>query len=58
MHRGRVRAEGTPAELKAMVGDDATLDDVFRATTGDDLGAGTGERMRNELFRVTVRRVV
>ena len=58
MHRGRVRAEGTPAELKAMVGDDATLDDVFRATTGDDLGAGTGERMRNvRSARRTARRL-
>jgi ABC-2 type transport system ATP-binding protein len=47
MHRGRLRAQGTPAELKAMVGPNATLDDVFRATTGDDLGADTGERMRN-----------
>jgi ABC-2 type transport system ATP-binding protein len=47
MHRGRIRAQGTPAELKAMVGENATLDDVFRATTGDDLGADTGERMRN-----------
>ncbi len=47
MHRGRIRAQGTPAELKASVGDNATLDDVFRATTGDDLASATGERMRN-----------
>ena len=47
MHRGRIRAQGTPAELKAMVGPNATLDDVFRATTGDDLVTDTGERMRN-----------
>jgi ABC-2 type transport system ATP-binding protein len=47
MHRGRIRAQGTPAELKATVGENATLDDVFRATTGDDLGTDTGERMRN-----------
>jgi hypothetical protein len=32
-----------------MVGENATLDDVFVATTGDALGAGaeSGERMRN-----------
>jgi ABC-2 type transport system ATP-binding protein len=48
MHRGQVRALGTPARLKAMVGEHATLDDVFRATTGDVLGADdTGERMRD-----------
>ena len=47
MHRGRIRAEGSPADLKASVGPDATLDDVFRASTGDDLGTETGERMSN-----------
>jgi ABC-2 type transport system ATP-binding protein len=48
MHRGQIRAEGTPADLKAGVGPDATLDDVFRVTTGDDLGAAdSGERMTN-----------
>ena len=30
MHRGRIRALGTPAELKAGIGPGATLDDVFR----------------------------
>ena len=53
MHRGRIRAMGTPAELKATVGPDATLDDVFRAVTGSDLGdargpgESPGERMRD-----------
>jgi ABC-2 type transport system ATP-binding protein len=47
MHRGQLRAQGTPAELKAMVGENATLDDVFRATTGDVLAAESGERMRD-----------
>jgi ABC-2 type transport system ATP-binding protein len=37
MHRGRIRAEGTPRELRAELGPDATLDDVFRASTGDGL---------------------
>ena len=47
MHRGRIRALGTPAELKAAVGPGATLDDVFRATTGDELASGAGEGMRD-----------
>jgi len=34
MHRGTIRASGTPAELKATLGDGATLDDVFRHYTG------------------------
>ena len=37
MHRGRIRAQGTPAELKAGVGLHATLDEMFRASTGDEL---------------------
>jgi ABC-2 type transport system ATP-binding protein len=47
MHRGRICALGTPAELKAGVGPDTTLDDVFRAATGDRLASDAGERMRN-----------
>jgi len=39
MHRGRIRAEGTPEELVAAVGG-GSLDDVFRAHTGHDLQAG------------------
>jgi ABC-2 type transport system ATP-binding protein len=35
MHRGRLRALGTPAELCAELGPEATLDDVFRHHTGD-----------------------
>lgn len=31
MHRGRLRAVGSPAALKAQVGPDANLEDVFRA---------------------------
>jgi ABC-2 type transport system ATP-binding protein len=37
MHRARVRATGTPAGLKAALGDQATLDDVFRHYTGGTL---------------------
>jgi ABC-2 type transport system ATP-binding protein len=47
MHRGQIRAMGTPTELKAHVGPHATLDDVFRAVTGDELGSSPGERMRD-----------
>jgi ABC-2 type transport system ATP-binding protein len=35
MHRGRIRAIGSPAELKAAIGPDASLDDVFRHHAGD-----------------------
>jgi ABC-2 type transport system ATP-binding protein len=40
MHRGRIAAMGTPAELKAIVGPGATLDDVFRHVTGAAIDAG------------------
>ncbi len=38
MHAGSIRATGTPAALKATLGDGATLDDVFRHYTGGTLG--------------------
>jgi ABC-2 type transport system ATP-binding protein len=37
MHLGRIRAIGTPEELKAQIGPDATLEDVFRRYTGNSL---------------------
>jgi ABC-2 type transport system ATP-binding protein len=37
MHRGTIRATGRPGDLKAALGDDVTLDDVFRHYTGDAL---------------------
>ncbi|GAA1595114.1 ABC transporter ATP-binding protein [Kribbella karoonensis] len=37
MHLGRLRAVGTPAELKAELGPDASLEDVFRHHTGESL---------------------
>ena len=43
MHRGTVRATGSPADLKAMLGPDATLDDVFRHFTGGTLDEETGK---------------
>jgi ABC-2 type transport system ATP-binding protein len=39
MHRSRLRAIGPPADLKASLGDEATLEDVFRHHTGDGLEA-------------------
>ena len=47
MHRGRVRALGTPSELKGAIGPDATLDDVFRRHTGDTLSAAEKGDMRD-----------
>ena len=40
MHRGRIRAVGSPGQLRGALGHDATLDDVFRHWTGDDLDSG------------------
>jgi len=37
MHRGKIRVTGTPASLRAGLGESATLDDVFRHYTGDTL---------------------
>jgi len=43
MHRGTIRAQGAPADLKAALGADTTLDDVFRHYAGDDLDVGASE---------------
>jgi ABC-2 type transport system ATP-binding protein len=43
MHRGRIRALGTPGELKAGIAPEATLEDVFRHYTGDDLAGSDSE---------------
>jgi ABC-2 type transport system ATP-binding protein len=37
MHRGTIRALGSPAALRAELGPEATLDDVFAHHTGDSL---------------------
>jgi ABC-2 type transport system ATP-binding protein len=37
MHRGKLRVTGSPASLRAALGPEATLDDVFRHYTGDTL---------------------
>jgi len=56
MHRGVIAGAGTPAELKAQLGPDATLGDVFAHLAGGSLetGGGYGEVAR---ARRTARRV-
>jgi ABC-2 type transport system ATP-binding protein len=44
MHAGRIEAAGTPAELKASVAPDASLDDVFAKLTGAVIETGGGYR--------------
>jgi ABC-2 type transport system ATP-binding protein len=44
MHHGRVSAIGSPASLKASVGPEATLDDVFIHFSGSTLDEGGGYR--------------
>jgi len=44
MHHGVVAASGSPTELKATVGPQATLDDVFTHYTGSDIDAGGSYR--------------
>jgi ABC-2 type transport system ATP-binding protein len=39
MHLGRIRALGSPEELKSELGPDTTLEDVFRRYTGNSLEA-------------------
>ena len=43
MHLGAIRARGRRSELKAAIGPEATLEDVFRRFTGETL-AGEGRR--------------
>ena len=51
MHHGRIRAEGAPAALKAVLGPQATLDDVFRhhvgAAIADEESEGGGRDVRS-----------
>lgn len=57
MHRGRIRALGTPAELEAGLGPGSTLDDVFRAVTGDQLDDAGGGMRSVRAARRTARRL-
>ena len=44
MHQGRIAAVGSPPDLKAEVGPDATLDDVFAHFIGIEIEPGGGYR--------------
>jgi ABC-2 type transport system ATP-binding protein len=45
MHHGRIHNIGTPAELRSRLGPNSSLDDVFPAATGNDLGTNPTEVM-------------
>ena len=54
IHRGRIQKVGTPEELKAPLGPDATLDDVFASLTGSQIeepagGYGDARRTRQSV---------
>jgi ABC-2 type transport system ATP-binding protein len=58
MHHGRVRAEGTPDELKATLGPQATLEDVFRSVAGQELDPEEKGELRDvRTTRRTARRL-
>jgi ABC-2 type transport system ATP-binding protein len=58
MHHGRLRALGAPDELKAALGPDATLEDVFRHWTGDQLAGEEKGGLRSvRVARRTARRL-
>lgn len=51
MHRGRLQAVGAPAALRARIGPDATLEDVFRRFAGADLAAPRAEGQKGDELR-------
>jgi ABC-2 type transport system ATP-binding protein len=57
MHTGRIRALGTPADLETDLGPGSTLDDVFRAVTGDRLETDEGGIRSVRAARRTARRL-
>jgi ABC-2 type transport system ATP-binding protein len=58
LHRGRLAAVGSPAQLKAELGVDATLEDVFRHHAGVDLaGAERGGLRDVRRSRATARKL-
>jgi ABC-2 type transport system ATP-binding protein len=57
MHKGAIRAESAPADLKAELGPGATLDDVFRHHTGDTLDTAQGGIRDVRRARRTARRL-
>jgi ABC-2 type transport system ATP-binding protein len=56
MHKGRVETVGVPAELKAELGPDATLEDVFREYSGHQFEEG-GDFRYVRAARRTARRL-
>jgi ABC-2 type transport system ATP-binding protein len=59
MHHGRLRAVGSPSELKETVSPNASLEDVFRHYAGSDLEPDTPHSSLREIrsSRRTARRV-
>jgi ABC-2 type transport system ATP-binding protein len=57
MHRGQLRALGSPDDLKAQLRPDATLEDVFRHYTGEHLRDEPGGLRDVRSTRRTARRV-
>jgi len=55
MHHGALKALGSPEELKADVGPDATLEDVFRHHTGETLEGPISEKGGLRSVRATRR---
>jgi len=55
MHQARIRATGTPDELKGQLWPNATLEDVFRHHTGDEFEAGGDMRHLRQTRRTASR---
>jgi ABC-2 type transport system ATP-binding protein len=55
MHLGKVAAIGSPTELKATVGNGATLDDVFAYYSGAEVDSAGSYRETSRVRRVTRR---
>jgi ABC-2 type transport system ATP-binding protein len=55
MHGGRLAARGSPAELKAAIGEHATLDDVFLRFAGGVIEAGGNIRDIEQTRRLSTR---
>jgi len=55
MHHGRIVAIGTPADLKAAIGEGVTLEDVFIHYTGDKLDSGDSYRETARVRRTAKR---
>jgi ABC-2 type transport system ATP-binding protein len=56
MHLGKITAVGSPSELKASVGENATLDDAFAYYSGSEVDSAGGYRQASRVRRI-VRRV-